>query len=203
MITRQFRIQYLIISGPLKVCTPGIYGFLVINAHFYISNKGDNSLPAITIMLFCDQGRTTPKKVNILESLTIIVYLLHFYSHILQSPAVPSQPPSLTPFSHSPPIPQNPTTNPHFTLTLLCSHQLFTDLGCWSRMRVLAVRAVNWSRALPTIALGLTAHARTGPGWSWCRRYKYKDKCTYTTTNKTNTQLIRAPNHRIWIIWYK
>ena len=94
-------------------------------------------------MLFCDQGRTTPKKVNILESLTIIVYLLHFYSHILQSPAVPSQSP-LSPLSHIlPQSPKIPTTNPHFTLTLLCSHQLFTDLGSCSRMRVLAVRAVN------------------------------------------------------------
>ena len=113
------RIQYLIISGPLKVCTPGIYGFLVINAHFYISNKGDNSLPAITIMLFCDQGRTTPKKVNILESLTIIVYLLLFHSHILQSPAVPSQSPLSTLLTFSLNPPQSPQLTPT-SLSLSC-----------------------------------------------------------------------------------
>ena len=111
-------------------------------------------------MLFCDQGRTTPKKVNILESLTIIVYLLHFYSHILQSPAVPSQSP-LLPLSHIlPQSPTIPTANPHFTLTLLCSHQLFTDLGCCSRMRVPAVRAVNWSRARSQPLHSASLHTR-------------------------------------------
>ena len=151
-------------------------------------------------MLFCDQGRTTPKKVNILESLTIIVYLLHFYSHILQSPAVPSQPPSLTPFSHSPLIPHNPHNQPPlhshslvFPTAVHRSWMLLTDARACGARRQLK------SRALPTIALGLTAHARTGSGWSWCIRYKYKDKCTKTTTNKTNIQLGHAPNHRIWI----
>ena len=111
-------------------------------------------------MLFCDQGRTTPKKGNILESLTIIVYLLLFHSHILQVPAVPSQSP-LSPLSHIlPQSPTIPTTNPHFTLTLLCSHQLFTDLGCCSRMRVPAVRAVNWSRARSQPLHSASLHTR-------------------------------------------
>ena len=74
-------------------------------------------------MLFCDQGRTTPIKVNILESLTIIVYLLHFYSHILQVPALPSQSLSL-PFSYpfltfSPNPPQSPQLTPT-SLSLSC-----------------------------------------------------------------------------------
>ena len=58
-----------------------------------------------------------------MESLTIIVYLLHFYSHILQVPALPSQSLSL-PFSYpfltfSPNPPQSPQLTPT-SLSLSC-----------------------------------------------------------------------------------
>ena len=140
-------------------------------------------------------------------------YLGEFDNNCLPSPLLLSHPPvsscpfsipSLTPFSHSPPIPHNPHNQPPlhshslvFPTAVHRSWMLLTDARACGARRQLK------SRALPTIALGLTAHARTGSGWSWCIRYKYKDKCTGTTTNKTNTQLIHAPNHRIWITWYK
>ena len=118
-------------------------------------------------MLFCDQGRTTPKKVNILESLTIIVYLLLFHSHILQSPAVPSQSP-LSPLSHiltkSPTIPQlTPTSLSLSCVPTSCSQISDAAHGC-ACLRCAPSTEAARSQPLHSASLHTRALVLAGPG---------------------------------------